>query len=75
MVLNRNYWVYYRQTSGGAEVNRVIDLGERVIPIEIKCSEYVVLSEIKGLKVFLEDYKNMTNVGYVNTMGKNNELL
>lgn len=74
-VINRNYRVYYWRTSGGAEVDCVIDLGDKVIPIEIKCSEYVALSEIKGLKIFLEDYKNMADVGYVVTMGEKKERL
>lgn len=74
-VLNKNYRVHYWRTSAGAEVDCVIDLGQKVIPIEIKSSEYVALSEIKGLKVFLEDYKTTVDGGYVITMGKRKERL
>lgn len=50
--LDKNYKVYYWRTSGGAEVDCVLDLAGQIIPIEIKASKNVSLSEIKGLKVF-----------------------
>jgi len=74
-VLNKNYKVCYWRTSGGAEVDCVIDMGEKVIPIEIKGSATVSLSELKGLKNFLEDYKNKASHGYVITMGSRREKL
>lgn len=74
-VLNQNYKVFYWRTSGGAEVDCVLDMGEEVIPIEIKASARVSLSEIKGLKNFLDDYKGLARRGYVVTMGKRKEKL
>jgi len=73
--LNKNYRLYYWRTANGAEVDCVVDTGEALIPIEIKSSSYVTLSEIKGLKIFLEDYKDRTSLGYVITLGKKPEKL
>lgn len=73
--LNKNFRVCYWRTSGGAEVDCVIDLGGAVIPIEIKASARVTLSEIRGLKVFLEDYKPRAKHGYVITRGERPEQL
>ena len=73
--LNKNYKVYYWRTSGGAEVDCILDLGKEVIPIEIKASKNVSLSEIKGLKIFLQDYKKIAKRGYVITMGERKEKL
>lgn len=74
-ILNKNYRVCYWRTSGGAEVDCVIDLGNAIIPIEIKSSASVALSEIKGLKSFLDDYKKTAKHGYVITMGNRKEKL
>ena len=73
--LNKNYKVNYWRTSAGAEVDCVIDLGQNVIPIEIKSSRNVSISDIKGLKIFLDDYKNIAKEGYVITMGERKERL
>ncbi|MBI5798736.1 MAG: ATP-binding protein [Candidatus Yonathbacteria bacterium] len=73
--LNKNYRVCFWRTSGGAEVDCVVDLGTSVIPIEIKASRIVSPSEIKGLKNFLVDYKNIATEGYVITLGDKKEKL
>ncbi|MFH1259492.1 MAG: ATP-binding protein [Elusimicrobiota bacterium] len=73
--LNKSYRVCYWRTSAGAEVDCIIDMGEKVIPIEIKSSSYIPLSEIKGLTTFLEDYKSIADHGYVITMGIRKEKL
>lgn len=73
--LNKNYKVCYWRTSAGAEVDCVIDLGDSVIPIEIKSSSFVAQSEIKGLKNFLSDYHKMAKLGFVITMGGRKEVL
>jgi uncharacterized protein len=67
-VLNKNYKVNYWRTSGGAEVDCIIDMGNRIIPIEIKTSANITAGDIKGLKIFLEDYKNIASQGYVVSM-------
>lgn len=63
--LNKDYKLYYWRTSGGAEVDCIIDLGDEVIPIEIKSSKTVSLSELKGLVSFLNQYKNLVKQAYV----------
>lgn len=73
--LNKNYRVCYWRTSAGAEVDCVIDCGDVAIPIEIKSSGRVSLSELKGLRNFLSDYKTAARQGYVVTMGGRKEKL
>jgi len=73
--LNKNYKINYWRTRAGAEVDCVIDMGDKVIPIEIKASESVSLSKIKGLKSFLSTHKDAAKQGYVVTMGKRKEKL
>lgn len=73
--LSKNYKVCFWRTSGGAEVDCVLDMGEKIIPIEIKASQRVSLSDINGLRIFLEDYKNIAKQGYVITMGQRKEKL
>ncbi len=53
----------------------ILDMAGQIIPIEIKASKNVSLSEIKGLKIFLEDYKKIAKYGYVITMGERKEKL
>ena len=73
--LNKEFKVCYWRTSGGAEVDCVIDLGHKVIPVEIKASKKIALSELKGLKIFLDDYKDVADIGYVITWGDKPEQL
>ncbi|MBI2411555.1 MAG: ATP-binding protein [Candidatus Kerfeldbacteria bacterium] len=74
-VLNKNYRVCFWRTSTGAEVDCIIDMGDKVIPIEIKSSKTVVDSELQGLKIFLNDYPKQAQEGYVITMGERKEKL
>ncbi|MBD3244813.1 MAG: AAA family ATPase [Candidatus Moranbacteria bacterium] len=69
-ILNKGYRAYYWRTTGGAEVDLVIDLGNKLIPIEIKASEYVSLKKLKGLKNFLKDYSSLADHGYVINLAK-----
>jgi predicted AAA+ superfamily ATPase len=64
-LLRKKHRVCFWRTSGGAEVDCVIDMGDEVIPIEIKASERVRLGELKGLVNFLEDYRTVARHGYV----------
>jgi predicted AAA+ superfamily ATPase len=66
-MLNKNCKLYYWRTSGGAEVDCVLDLGGEIIPIEIKSSKTVSLSELKGLESFIKDYKRLVRRAYVVT--------
>jgi predicted AAA+ superfamily ATPase len=74
-ILKKDFRICFWRTSGGAEVDCIIDLGQKVIPIEIKASKKVSLSEIKGLTIFLEEYKKAASHGYVVTMGQRPEKL
>lgn len=73
--LNKNYRVNYWRTSGGAEVDCVIDLGDEAIPIEIKSSANIRLSDLRGLKNFLAEYSAIAKIGYVITTGERKEKL
>ncbi len=61
---------YYFRTHAGAEVDLVIEFGERLFPIEIKASSYVPLKKISGLKQFLKDFKDKAPFGLVIYTGK-----
>lgn len=73
--LNKNYKINYWRTSGGAEVDCVIDLGRKVIPIEIKSGSNIRLGDLKGLKNFLKEYSKIAKMGYVITTGERKEKL
>ncbi len=66
--LNKPYKVNYWRTAGGAEVDCIIDMGDKIIPIEIKTSANITGSDIRGLKIFLEDYKDRAPQGYIVSM-------
>ncbi|MCG3204574.1 MAG: hypothetical protein KCHDKBKB_01289 [Elusimicrobia bacterium] len=73
--LGSSYKVRYWRTSGGAEVDCVIDTGRAAIPIEIKASAHVSLSDVAGLASFLEDYKAVSKEGFVITNGSHPEKI
>jgi uncharacterized protein len=54
--LRLDWRVHYWRTSGGAEVDCVIDTGEKLIPIEIKSGTSLGLGALKGLMNFMDDY-------------------
>jgi len=73
--LHLDYKVYYWRTSGGAEVDCVIDTGTEVIPVEIKSGSHVRLSEIRGLTSFIETYSKLVKRAFVVTTGRLPEKL
>jgi len=73
--LKLDYRVYYWRTSGGAEVDCVIDTGTEVVPIEIKSGKSVRLSDVKGLSSFIESYAKLVKRAYVITDGRLPEKL
>ena len=73
--LRKDYRVCFWRTSNGLEVDCVVDCGAMVIPIEIKSARRVALSELRGLRAFLEDYSDVAPHGYVVTMGDRPEAL
>jgi uncharacterized protein len=67
-VLNKDYKINYWRTSGGAEVDCVIDLGDELIPIEIKYSKNFSARELKGLRSFIDEHKKQIKQAYVVVM-------
>ena len=57
--------VYYFRTHAGAEVDLVIEAGDRLLPIEIKASSNVSLKKVAGLRQFLKDFKKRAPFGLV----------
>lgn len=72
---NEDYKVYYWRTSGGAEVDCIIDTGMELIPIEIKAGKSVSLSEVRGLQSFIQSYQEQIKRAYVVTNGRIPEQL
>lgn len=68
-VLRKRWKVCFWRTHAGAEVDCIVDMGEKVIPIEIKSGKSVRLSDLKGLTNFLADYPKAATQGYVITQG------
>lgn len=71
----KDYKVCYWRTSGGAEVDCVIDSGTDLIPIEIKAGKNVSLSQLRGLLSFIQTYPGQVNQAYVITNGRLPEKL
>ncbi len=67
--MRKDWRVCFWRTAAGAEVDCILDMGERVIPIEIKASRSVRKADVKGLSIFLADYPNVAKEGFVITMG------
>lgn len=62
--------LFYWRSSGGAEIDFVIERGEQLIPIEVKWRNAVRLKDVTGMQVFLEDLKNEARWGIVVYRGK-----
>ncbi len=62
--------IYHYRTHAGAEVDLVIELGERLLPIEIKASSSVSPKKISGLKQFLKDFGSRAPFGLVVYLGE-----
>lgn len=48
--------MYHWRTSGGAEVDLILERAGKLYPIEIKCKTQLTRSDISGLKAFRETY-------------------
>lgn len=70
-----DYKVHYWRTSGGAEVDCVIDTGKELIPLEIKSGTKVTLSSLRGLTSFIDTYKGKVRKAFVITTGRVPEQL
>jgi uncharacterized protein len=61
---------YYWRTQAGAEVDFVLELADRLIPIEIKHGAEIRAMEIRGLKQVLHDFSTHATTGFVIYRGK-----
>lgn len=57
--------MFYWRTSGGAEVDLVIERSGQLIPIEIKYQEHVTQREVMGILNFMRDFRSQAPWGMV----------
>jgi uncharacterized protein len=57
--------VFYWRTAGGREVDFVVELDDRAIPIEVKASTSVRSSDLEHLNAFLDDHRKQAPYGVV----------
>lgn len=49
---------YHWRTSGGAEVDLVLEYNNQLLPIEFKCKTNITQTDASGIKSFMETYAN-----------------
>jgi uncharacterized protein len=69
------YRVNFWRTAAGAEVDCVLDCGDRAVPIEIKATAHVSRGDCSGVAAFLAEYPKAASHGYVITDGERTEKL
>jgi predicted AAA+ superfamily ATPase len=57
--------VFFWRTARGAEVDFVIERGDRVLPVEVKAAARVSYADARHLRVFLEEYSDLAKGGLV----------
>jgi len=55
--------ILYWRSRVGDEVDFVIKAGGRLLPVEVKQRERVGMSVVRGLMMFLEDYRDLAPIG------------
>jgi predicted AAA+ superfamily ATPase len=55
--------VLYWRTATGVEVDYVVETPKRLLPIEVKASARVTTGDVRGLKLFLDEYADRTDGG------------
>jgi predicted AAA+ superfamily ATPase len=55
--------IHYWRTHGGAEVDFVIEAGQRLLPVEVKAARRVRLADAGGLGAFLDDHPKSSPFG------------
>jgi predicted AAA+ superfamily ATPase len=55
--------ILYWRTAAGAEVDFVVEAGQRLLPIEVKTASRAVPADAKGLEVFLDEYADRSDGG------------
>jgi predicted AAA+ superfamily ATPase len=72
-LLKTNHKAYYWRTSGGAEVDCVLESHDELIPIEVKSASHISQRDLTGLRSFISDYGDKVKRAFVVTMGKRPE--
>ena len=57
--------LHYLRTKSGAEVDFIIEHGDRLIPIEVKWTENPTIHDARHLKTFLREHPKRSRQGYV----------
>lgn len=65
--------LFFWRSSGGAEIDFLIERGDQMIPVEVKWRSSVSLKDVTGMQVFLQDFKNEAQWGIV--LYKGSQLL
>ena len=65
--------LFFWRSSGGAEIDFLIERGDQMIPVEVKWRSTVSLKDVTGMQVFLQDFKNEAHWGIV--LYKGSQLL
>jgi predicted AAA+ superfamily ATPase len=53
----------YWRSHAGEEVDLVLEFRLRLLPIEVKLGKRAGLYDVRGLRIFLEDYSDMAPFG------------
>ncbi|MBM4047720.1 MAG: ATP-binding protein [Planctomycetes bacterium] len=61
---------HYWRTQAGAEVDLVLELGSRLVPIELKYAAQIGSMELRGMRQFLGDFPIQAAAGFVLYRGK-----
>lgn len=61
--LNDSFKMYYWRTSTDLEVDLIIEINNKIIPIEIKSGKNIRISDLSGLNAFLDEHN--VKKGYV----------
>jgi predicted AAA+ superfamily ATPase len=72
-LLKTNHKVYYWRTSGGAEVDCILESHDELIPIEVKSASRISQRDLTGLRSFISDYGDKVRRAFVVTTGKRPE--
>jgi predicted AAA+ superfamily ATPase len=67
--------ILYWRTTGGREVDFIIERGDTLTPIEVKASTKPKLADTAGLNAFLDEYPHKTKHGILVHMGTRTERL
>jgi len=62
--------LFYWRTSGGAEIDFIIEFRDRLIPIEVKWKRALKAKDITGMDIFCKDFKDNSPWGMILYKGK-----